>query len=291
MAVETERLEGEIGVKTTLLGEKEDTLRLAKEAKTTFDNRKKELQDEVTRLNDDASATEEQKTQAQSDLDDHNATETTITDALSTAQTERDNLDDEIKQDANTREENAYQAEKQKRDAKFLDLEGQKLDEEAQLATLQEQLQNWKRKRAEATLEDNDDKFDEMHAQVLKAEKALETAQTKLDKTTRDFETEKVAKDKRDLDEAVAEGERLFNERSAERQTQYETLNGLLTTAKDDLQANLDEIERLNSMLANDPDNTTLQDELTTAEGETQGLRDARDTARTNLDPVLKSQG
>jgi len=44
-------------------------------------------------------------------------------------------------------------------------------------------------------------------------------------------------------------------------------------------------------MLANDPDNTTLQDELTTAEGETQGLRDARDTARTNLDPVLKSQG
>jgi hypothetical protein len=30
-------------------------------------------------------------------------------------------------------------------------------------------LQNWKRKRAEATLEDNDDKFDEMHAQVLKA--------------------------------------------------------------------------------------------------------------------------
>jgi len=217
MAVETERLEGEIGVKTTLLGEKEDTLRLAKEAKTTFDNRKKELQDEVTRLNDDATATEEQKTQAQSDLDDHNATETTITDALSTAQTERDNLDDEIKQDATTREENAYQAEKQKRDAKFLDLEGQKLDEEAQLATLQEQLQNWKRKRAEATLEDNDDKFDEMHAQVLKAEKALETAQTKLDKTTRDFETEKVAKDKRDLDEAVAEGERLFNERSAER--------------------------------------------------------------------------
>ena len=53
----------------------------------------------------------------------------------------------------------------------------------------------------------------------------------------------------------------------------------------------MDEIERLNGMLANDPDNTEIQDEINDAEGETQGLRDARDTARTNLDPVLKSQG
>jgi chromosome segregation ATPase len=168
-AIETERLNGQIGEKETELEGKDETLRVAKEAKTTWDNRKQELQDEVARLNADSGATEEQKTQAQTDLDGHNASETTVTDAVTTALTERDNLDEEIKQDAKTREDNEYLAEKNKRDAKFYDLESQKMDEESQLATLEEQLQNWKRKRAEATLEDNDDKFDEMHAQVLKA--------------------------------------------------------------------------------------------------------------------------
>jgi hypothetical protein len=48
---------------------------------------------------------------------------------------------------------------------------------------LESQLNNWKKKRAEAAIGDDDSKFDEMHAQVLKAEEALHKAQEKLNKT------------------------------------------------------------------------------------------------------------
>jgi hypothetical protein len=56
-------------------------------------------------------------------------------------------------------------------------------DEEMQRDELESQLNNWKKKRAEAAIGDDDSKFDEMHAQVLKAEEALHKAQEKLNKT------------------------------------------------------------------------------------------------------------
>lgn len=43
--------------------------------------------------------------------------------------------------------------------------------------------------------------------------------------------------------------------------------------------------------MESDPDNATLQGELTTAKDATQGLRDAKETAKDNLAPILLSQG
>jgi DNA repair exonuclease SbcCD ATPase subunit len=57
----------------------------------------------------------------------------------------------------------------------------------------------------------------------------------------------------------------------------------------------LGEIERLNGLIAEaeaaNEDTTNLEGELATAEGETQGLRDARDAAQEALNPVLLAQG
>lgn len=82
-----------------------------------------------------------------------------------------------------------------------------------------------------------------------------------------------------------------FDTRSAERKTQLENLNGLLESAKTDLEANLTEIERLEGELNSDPGNSTLEGELQTARDATEGLRDAKNTAQENVNPILFSQG
>lgn len=83
-------------------------------------------------------------------------------------------------------------------------MEGIKLDEEAQVAELEEQLANWKRKRAIAAMNDDDQGFDELHARVLATEKELKDANTRLEKTTTDYDFEEAAKAKRDLDAEIA---------------------------------------------------------------------------------------
>lgn len=60
-------------------------------------------------------------------------------------------------------------------------------------------MNSWKRKRAEAAIGDDDEKFNEMHAQVQKAEEALHKIQEKLDKTATAFEVERGAKEARDM--------------------------------------------------------------------------------------------
>lgn len=47
----------------------------------------------------------------------------------------------------------------------------------------------------------------------------------RLDKTTRDFEIERVAKEKRDFDEGAAAAMAIFDEKSAERKTQFDGVN------------------------------------------------------------------
>jgi len=64
-----------------------------------------------------------------------------------------------------------------------------------------------------------------------------------LDKTIVDYEVEKAAKEKRDRDEEVAYQTAEFERRSGERKEQYDEINGRLQTAKEDLQANLDDIQ------------------------------------------------
>lgn len=82
-------------------------------------------------------------------------------------------------------------------------------------------------------------------------------------------------KESRDLADAAKEAERIFNERSAERKTQFDQLNGTATDAKKDLDDNLQEIETLQGQLESDPNNATLQQELETAQDATEGLRTA----------------
>jgi chromosome segregation ATPase len=123
-------------------------------------------------------------------------------------------------------------------------------------------LNNWKRKRAEAAIGDDEEKFDEMHAQVQKAEESLRKAQEKLDKTEASFETERVAREHRQTQEAADAALADFETRSGERKTQLEGLNATHETARDDLESNLTEIETLQEQLNDDPDNATLQGEL-----------------------------
>lgn len=79
----------------------------------------------------------------------------------------------------------------------------------------------------------------------------------KLEKTRRDFETERVAKEKRDMDAEAEAALAVFDERSAQRKTQFDSINGELTTAKESLEANLNEIKRLEGLIESDPDNAS----------------------------------
>lgn len=102
-------------------------------------------------------------------------------------------------------------------------------------------------------------------------------------------------KDTRDLDEAKTQALAEFESRSGERKTQFDELNGLLQTAKGDLESNLSEIERLQGLI-DDPntsegDRSTYQGEIEAARSETEGLRDAKNEAQNNVNPVLLAQG
>lgn len=147
----------------------ETAFNTADTAKTAYDTEETRLKGEVTRLAADGDATDAQKNAAQTALDDHKATKAGIISAFETAKTERDEKDTLLKNAAKQREDDAYAAEKAERDTKFIDLEAQKMDEEAQRDDLIEQLNKWKKNRAEAAIGDDDEYFNEMHAQVVKA--------------------------------------------------------------------------------------------------------------------------
>lgn len=114
---------------------------------------------------------------------------------------------------------------------------------------------------------DDDAEFDRYDKIVNEIQANLDAINIKLDKSTRDFEREKAAKEARDLEEGTAAAEAEFATRSGERKAQFDTLDGLLTTAKDNLKGNLDEIARLEGLLEDDADNQTLKDEKAAAEG------------------------
>ena len=73
------------------------------------------------------------------------------------------------------------------------------MDQEAQEQTLQDELDNWKMRRNQAALNDDDREFDELNALVTKTQKDLDALRVKLLKTNTDYEVEKHAKEARDL--------------------------------------------------------------------------------------------
>jgi len=139
-------------------------------------------------------------------------------------------------------------------------------------------------------LEEGDyDAFQEFEGFRKEAEKQLKTAQAKYDKTVVEFEVEKAAKDARDLAAEVARQTADFEQRSGDRKNQFDEINGRLEEAKNNLQGNLNEIAELERR--RDEDNDNVDAELADAEGETQGLRDAVQTIKDEIAPVLLSQG
>lgn len=155
------------------------------------------------------------------------------------------------------------------------------MDQEAQRDDLEEKLNNWKKRRNDALFDDDDKLFDEMQKKVEEAEAQLAAANLSLEKTANDFELERAAKETRELDEAVKAASAEFDTRSGERKQQFDGLKGTFDEKEADLQSNLTEIENLNGLIADaqnsGEDTTNLEADLATAEGETQGLRDARD--------------
>lgn len=91
--------------------------------------------------------------------------------------------------------------------------------------------------------------FKEFQANWEAAQAEVEKIQAKVDATDAVFQVEKAGKEARDLADAAKEAERIFNERSAERKTQFDQLNGTATDAKKDLDDNLAEIQNLEAQL------------------------------------------
>lgn len=61
------------------------------------------------------------------------------------------------------------------------------IEEESQIEELQDELNNWKRNRAAAAMDDDDTEFLELNKRVKEIEKQLETAEKKLEQTNRNF--------------------------------------------------------------------------------------------------------
>lgn len=216
-------------------------------------------------------------------------------DKLSKANTAINDKQTLIDSEAKTREENAYQKLKQERDAKFTELEGVKADEEAQVNDLQEQYNEWIRMRNQASNNATDDEFAEFHKRAGEVKKQIDAAQVRLEATVAKFEIEKDLKTTRDNDEAAKEANRIFEERSATRKTEFDAVKGPLDTAKAALKANLDAIDTLKAWLAdsanaNDSAKGSKETELSTAEGETQGLRDDVETKEGPVNEKLLAQ-
>lgn len=125
----------------------------------------------------------------------------------------------------------AYNKEKQERDAAFYDLEGLKMDEEGQRDAFQGDVDFWKGEILIAIANDDDTYFLEANKFREEALKNVEKAQAKLDATAALFEVEKAGKEQRDRDEAVNAALDIFDQRSTERKNAFDGINGQLTTA------------------------------------------------------------
>lgn len=142
-------------------------------------------------------------------------------------------------------------------------------------------------------MNDNDTEFDELNRQVTETQKKLEEVITKLTKTETDFEVERIAKEARDLEQAVAEATAEFETRSGERKQAFDDANGILDDKKNALKNNLDEIQRLEGEIANEQDagqRATLEGELETARDATQGLRDEVSDQEDVVNPLLLAE-
>lgn len=138
---------------------------------------------------------------------------------------------------------------KQERDAKYYDLEGLKMDEEAQMQNFQHEVDYWFQEGLNAIENEDYEYFKETQKFRDEAEERRAAAQAKFEATDAKFQVEKAAKESRDMEEATKAALAQFDQRSAERKQQFDDLNAELTTAKEELKNNLDEIERLQAII------------------------------------------
>lgn len=150
---------------------------------------------------------------------------------------------------------------KQERDAKYYDLEGLMMDEEGQMNAFQDEVNYWVQEGYTALENDDYEFFKETQKFRDEAEERRVAAETKYEATNAKFQVEKAAKESRDMEEATKAALGEFNTRSEERKTEFDRLNGELDTAKDALKSNMDEIERLQGVLADEAADQTAKDE------------------------------
>jgi len=190
----------------------------AKAHKEEWDTALQTLRDRKAEIDGRADATEEQKNQAQSDLDDHLANQTVVTSALTDATNAKETKEGEMEAAQKIRDDAAYAKEKQEGDARYEDLETQKADEEEQLADLEGSLEAWKGLRDNALAEGDDETYAEMQAEVERTQKQVADLSLRLEATTNSFELERAAKETRDLAEAAEAEQEGYRERTAARE-------------------------------------------------------------------------
>jgi hypothetical protein len=183
----------------------------AKVNKDAYDTTEQKLKDERAAMDTDGS---EQATKDAKDgeLDAHKGTKTGIYDAFDNAKQAKEDKQGLIDGAAEQRDIDAYNKEKQERDAAFFDLEGLKMDEEGQRDAFQGDVDFWKGEILIAIANDDDTYFLEANKFREEALKNVEKAQAKLDATEALFEVEKAGKEKRDFDEAVKAATAVFEE-------------------------------------------------------------------------------
>jgi len=154
------------------------------------------------------------------------------------------------------REEQEYNEMKQERDAKYYDLEALRMDEQGQMESFQHEVDYWVQEGYAAIENEDYEYFKETQKFKDEAEQRRAAAQTKFEATDAKFQVEKAAKESRDMEEATKQAMAEFERRSGERKEEFDRINGELDTAKENLKNNLEEIERLQGIVDDDPNNT-----------------------------------
>lgn len=130
--------------------------------------------------------------------------------------------------------------------------------------------------RNRAADDTSDEEFSEYHSRAQEVKKQLQAAQDRLDITVTAYGLEKGLFEARGADEAAKEADKIFEDRSKTRKTEFDALKATLDTAKEELKTNKDAITELKAWLAaNDSGDAAYGDketELTTAENATDGL-------------------
>lgn len=226
-----EDLQKEVDKAQEELKELEGFFEAAEEAKNDWIAKDEKLRAIVEGNADKPDKDQSKKDEDQQNLEEHQLLKQDLIDAYDEKMRQRDEKIDLINEAARLREEERLRKEKEKGDAAYWDLEGLKMDQEGQVQGLQGEVDYWQGEMFRVLEEGDYDAFVEFHGYKAEADKKLQTAQAKLDKTVVDFEVEKAAKEKRDRDEEVAIQTAEFERRSGERKEQYDEINGRLQTA------------------------------------------------------------